>query len=67
MNGDIVEVQFKRERKEYYLNKNNIELKIGNYVIVGVDRGEDLGKVIQKGLLAEKKSSIKKNKAWKNS
>ncbi|HUU30456.1 MAG TPA: regulatory iron-sulfur-containing complex subunit RicT [archaeon] len=60
MDAEIVEVQFKRERKEYYLNKNDLELKIGDYVIVEVDRGEDLGKVVQKGMMAHRKDLVKR-------
>ena len=55
MSADIVEIQFKRERKEFYLNKHKLELKIGDYVIVEVDRGEDLGRVVQKGPLVSRK------------
>ena len=39
MEEEIVEVQFKGERKEFYLNKNNLSFKIGGSVIVEVERG----------------------------
>ena len=61
MESEIVEVQFKRERKGYYLNKDNLDLKIGEYVVVEVDRGEDLGTVTEKGELADKKRPDKKS------
>ena len=54
MTTEIVEVQFKGERKEFFLNKNNLVFKIGDYVIVEVERGEDMGKVVQKGQLSER-------------
>ena len=59
--ADIVEVQFKRERKEYFLRKENLELKVGDYVIVEVDRGEDLGRVSEVGEMADRKRAEKKN------
>ena len=62
MGPEIVEVQFKGERKEFYLNKHNLKFKIGDYVIVEVERGEDLGKVIQKGTLSERKHTDKESK-----
>jgi cell fate regulator YaaT (PSP1 superfamily) len=60
MSAELVEVQFKRERKEFFRNTNNLELKIGDYVIVEVDRGEDMGRLIQKGLLVDRKNSARK-------
>ena len=62
MEEEIVEVQFKGERKEFYLNKNNLSFKIGDYVTVEVERGEDLGKVIQKGKLSARKRISKDDK-----
>lgn len=41
-------VEFKGSRKEYFLNPENISVKIGDYVIVEAERGEDLGKIIRK-------------------
>ncbi|MEA2062338.1 MAG: regulatory iron-sulfur-containing complex subunit RicT [Gemmatimonadota bacterium] len=59
MEAEIVEVQFKGERKEFYLNSNSLALKIGDSVIVEVERGEDLGRVVQKGSLSARKRSDK--------
>jgi len=59
MELETVEVQFKRERKGYYLNKDNLDIKVGDYVVVEVDRGEDLGKVAVIGELADRKHSEK--------
>ena len=55
MQAEIVEVQFKGERRNLYLNSASIPLKVGDYVIVEVDRGEDLGKIVQRGELTRKK------------
>ena len=65
MELEIVEVQFKRERKEYYINKDNLDLKLGDYVVVEVDRGEDLGRVVEIGELADRKCSEKKSSLGK--
>jgi len=62
MEAEIVEVQFKGERKEFYLNKHNLSFKIGDFVIVEVERGEDLGKVMQKGTLSARKRSDNEGK-----
>ncbi len=65
MELETVEVQFKRERKGYYLNKDNLDIKVGDYVVVEVDRGEDLGKVAVIGELADRKHSEKKSSLGK--
>ena len=41
-------VQFKGSRKRYYYNPNYLNLKIGDYVMVQVERGEDMGKITKK-------------------
>lgn len=51
MSPEVVEVTFKRNRKNYFFNSNDIDLKIGDHVIVEVDKGEDLGQVTQTGRL----------------
>ena len=65
MELETVEVQFKRERKGYYLNKDNLDIKVGDYVVVEVDRGEDLGRVAVIGELADRKHSEKKSSLGK--
>jgi cell fate regulator YaaT (PSP1 superfamily) len=65
MELETVEVQFKRERKGYYLNKDNLDIKLGDYVVVEVDRGEDLGRVAVIGELADRKHSEKKSSLGK--
>ena len=43
---EIVEVQFKAQRKEYFKNSRALYLRKGNYCIVQADRGEDMGLII---------------------
>jgi cell fate regulator YaaT (PSP1 superfamily) len=43
---EIVEVQFKAQRKEFYKNARELYLKTGNYCVVQADRGEDMGLII---------------------
>jgi cell fate regulator YaaT (PSP1 superfamily) len=51
MSPEVVEVTFKRNRKCYFFNSNDIDLKIGDSVIVEVDKGEDMGQITQTGRL----------------
>lgn len=43
MPSDLVEVSFKGNRTAIYINPAGLTLKIGDYVIVEAERGEDLG------------------------
>lgn len=53
---DYIEVIFKGERKQIYANPQQFPFKVGDYVIVEADKGEDLGQVNQVGeLLLRKK------------
>ncbi|OQX87138.1 hypothetical protein B6D60_04615 [candidate division KSB1 bacterium 4484_87] len=55
---DYIEVVFKGERKQIYANPMEFPFKIGDFVIVEADKGEDLGEVNQVGeLLSMKKSN----------
>ncbi len=58
--SDVIEVQFKRERKDYFRNRQGLKIKTGDYVIVEVDRGEDLGRVSEVGDTAGRKVPEKK-------
>ena len=51
MSPEVVETSFKRNRKGYFLNSQELDIKIGDYVIVEVDKGIDLGFVTQTGRL----------------
>jgi cell fate regulator YaaT (PSP1 superfamily) len=51
-NLNLVEVQFKRDRKDFYINTDNIDLNSGDWVAVQGDKsGHDIGKVTMKGEL----------------
>jgi len=41
-------VEFKGNRKSIYINDKDLEVKVGSYIVVQAERGEDLGKVIAK-------------------
>lgn len=49
----IVEVRFKGSRKEFYRNPNNVELFIGDPVVVDAESGYDIGHVSLKGELVK--------------
>ncbi len=51
MSPEIVETTFKRSRKGYFLNSAELELSIGDFVIVEVEKGVDMGQVTQVGRL----------------
>ncbi len=48
---EVVETTFKRNRKGFFINSEELDIKIGDYVIVEVDKGVDLGFVTQLGRL----------------
>jgi len=48
---DVIEVRFKGTRKEFYRNKEKLELKTGDVVAVEVQGGHDIGVVSQVGEL----------------
>ncbi len=51
-NSNLIEVQFKRDRKDFYINTENIDISSGDWVAVQGDRsGHDIGKVTMKGEL----------------
>lgn len=54
--GTFAEIGFKGTRKEYFTSPD-LDLEVGDRVIVEVDRGEDLGEVLALGAVAEKKCS----------
>jgi cell fate regulator YaaT (PSP1 superfamily) len=43
---EIVEVQFKAQRKEFFKNSRELYLRTGNFCIVQADRGEDMGLIV---------------------
>ncbi|MFQ3332592.1 MAG: cell fate regulator YaaT (PSP1 superfamily) [Thalassomonas sp.] len=51
-NTNLIEVQFKRDRKDFYINTENIDISSGDWVAVQGDKsGHDIGKVTMKGEL----------------
>lgn len=51
-NSNLVEVQFKRDRKDFYINSENIDISSGDWVAVQGDKsGHDIGKITMKGEL----------------
>ncbi len=60
---DFIEVVFKGERKQIYANPQQFPFKVGDYVIVEADKGEDLGEVNQVGALLSMKKSDTQLKA----
>jgi cell fate regulator YaaT (PSP1 superfamily) len=53
----MIEVIFKGERKEIYANPQQFPFKIGDFVIVEAEKGEDLGIVHLLGSITERKKS----------
>ncbi|HDN67601.1 MAG TPA: hypothetical protein ENF86_01460 [Firmicutes bacterium] len=45
--AEVYELEFKGGRKDFYLNSQNIPLRIGDLVVVQADRGEDVARVAQ--------------------
>lgn len=53
MDINLVEVQFKNTRKEYFNNSNNLEIYKGDIVVVEASPGSDIGEVTLTGKLVE--------------
>lgn len=54
----VVEVRFKGNRREFFSWEQEIELAVGDPVVVPVDRGQDLGHVSAVGEIAEQKCGL---------
>lgn len=52
----FAEVGFKGSRKDYFI-ATDLNLRIGKHVIVEAERGEDLGRILALGIIAERKCS----------
>lgn len=48
----LVEIRFKNTRKDFFLNKNKIQLKQGDYVAVAAKSGHDVGQITLLGKMA---------------
>ncbi len=55
----FVQVEFKGERTDYFVNSKQILIEEGNYVVVQVERGRDLGKVVRAGAILDKVTKIR--------
>jgi len=44
---NLWEVEFKAGRRGFFINSDNLEIKENDYLIVGAERGEDLGKAVR--------------------
>jgi cell fate regulator YaaT (PSP1 superfamily) len=66
-NKNLVEVQFKRDRKDFYINTENIDLSSGDWVAVQGDKsGHDIGKITMKGELVALQIKRKNRDTEKN-
>jgi cell fate regulator YaaT (PSP1 superfamily) len=52
--GKIIQVEFKGERKDYFVNNTGLDIAVGDYVVVQVERGRDMGRVLRAGEVLEK-------------
>ena len=51
-NSNLVEVQFKGDRKDFYVNSEDIDISSGDWVAVQAEKsGHDIGKITMKGEL----------------
>jgi cell fate regulator YaaT (PSP1 superfamily) len=55
----IVQVEFKGERTDYFSNAKRLPVELGDYVVVQVERGRDMGKVIRTGPVLDKITKIR--------
>jgi cell fate regulator YaaT (PSP1 superfamily) len=55
----VVQVEFKGERRAYFLNAKKFPIEEGDYVVVQVERGRDMGKVVRCGDVLDKIPDIR--------
>jgi cell fate regulator YaaT (PSP1 superfamily) len=55
----IVQVEFKGERREYFVNARGLALEVGDYVIVQVERGRDVGRIVRMGESLDRMAKVK--------
>ena len=53
---DLLEVEFKGNRKVIYSNPEEVQLQLGDFVVVNVEKGKDMGEVVNLGRLVALKS-----------
>jgi cell fate regulator YaaT (PSP1 superfamily) len=65
-NSNLVEVQFKGDRKDFYINSESLEIKHGDVVVVQGDKsGHDIGKITMIGELVALQITRKKRDTQK--
>src|ERR1700685_2309692 len=57
---DIVEVRFKNSRKEFFRNRNGLQLLLGNIVVIEAAQGYDVGVISISGELVRLQMRKKK-------
>jgi cell fate regulator YaaT (PSP1 superfamily) len=57
--ANIVQVEFKGERREYFLNAKDLPVAEGDHVIVQVERGRDMGRVVRTGEALDRMAKVK--------
>ncbi len=65
---DVVEVRFKGTRKEFYKNVNNLDITLGDMVVVEMETGYDIGHVCTKGEMCKlqlRKAGLKEEGEFK--
>jgi cell fate regulator YaaT (PSP1 superfamily) len=55
----LVQVEFKGERTDYFVNAKRLPIAEGDYVVVQVERGRDMGKVVRVGPILDKITKIR--------
>jgi len=55
----IVQVEFKGERTDYFVNAKDLPIDVDDYVVVQVERGRDMGKIVQSGPDIEKITHVR--------
>ncbi len=53
--SDVVKVRFKGTRRGFYAN-SNLDIKVGDHVIVEGERGKEIGQVVQRGDFTSRRS-----------
>ena len=56
---ESLEIEFKGGRKALFSNPRNIPFENGDYAVVDIDRGQDVGRVIREGEAASRKQKEK--------
>ena len=59
---DVVEVRFKANRKGFYRRSSNLEVQVGDVVVVDADHGYDVGVVSLRGELVKAQMNAKRVK-----